>query len=689
MVQVWAGRQYVRMEYDPNNPLREILRAADLRVKGEKPERKSPGRKPKKVLGHAGSADQLSSLLPDSMQHMVAEERQPQQTKVEVVLDVMPPTLELVGRDVRKIARGLYFQGYRQEAICKMLKLTQGQFQTWKSRGKWDDLSPLVRVELAVEVRLMNLISLPDKSAHDFKEIDLLTRQMERFARIQKYAETGKEGDLNPNIEARKAGLKQYRASRKKQEEENPVLKGATVISEDQAKIIREAFDDTMFDYQRVWHEAGKQHRIRSILKSRQIGATFYFAREAFVDAIETGRNQIFLSASKAQSHVFKHYIQQLASEADLELKGEVIKLANGAHLYFLGTNSRTAQGYHGNLYFDEIFWVDRFQTLRKVASGMSMHKKWRQTYFSTPSSITHEAYPFWKGDLFNQGRPTADRMDLDISHASLGAGKLCPDGQWRQIVTVEDALAGGCNLFDLEQLRLEYGQDEYDNLLMCQFVDDTDSVFPFALLARCFVDSWDAWEDDYKPFALRPLGDKPVWIGYDPSRSGDGAGLVVLAKPDKPGGKFRLLERHRYQGVDFAGQAKAIRAMLSRYNVEHIAIDVTGLGQAVYELVIQFYPGCKAIRYDIEIKTKMVLKALDVMNKGRFQMDAAMKDVAAAFMTIRRQMTPSGTQMTYRSGRSEETGHADLAWAAMNALLNEPLQGGESQNSGSSMEIW
>ena len=49
--------------------------------------------------------------------------------------------------------------------------------------------------------------------------------------------------------------------------------------------------------------------------KSRQIGATYYFAREAFIDALKTGRNQIFLSASKAQAHIFKTYIQQFAFE--------------------------------------------------------------------------------------------------------------------------------------------------------------------------------------------------------------------------------------------------------------------------------------------------------------------------------------------------------------------------------------
>ncbi|EFH2934792.1 phage portal protein [Escherichia coli] len=148
-----------------------------------------------------------------------------------------------------------------------------------------------------------------------------------------------------------------------------------------------------MFNYQRHWWEAGKTNRIRNLLKSRQIGATFYFAREALIDALLTGRNQIFLSASKAQAHVFKQYIIDFAKEVEVELKGDPIVLPNGATLYFLGTNARTAQSYHGNLYLDEYFWIPKFQELRKVASGMAIHKKWRQTYFSTPSSLTHSAY--------------------------------------------------------------------------------------------------------------------------------------------------------------------------------------------------------------------------------------------------------------------------------------------------------
>src|SRR3546814_18263701 len=83
------------------------------------------------------------------------------------------------------------------------------------------------------------------------------------------------------------------------------------------------------------------------------------------------------------------------------------------AELHFLGTNVRTAQGRHGNFYFDEFFWVHSFEELNKVASGMATHKKWRKTYFSTPSSVAHPAYPYWTGERRNRRRKEAERVEI------------------------------------------------------------------------------------------------------------------------------------------------------------------------------------------------------------------------------------------------------------------------------------
>lgn len=564
----------------------------------------------------------------------------------------------------------LFFQGYPLRAIAELLQTPEGTVSTWKKRDGWDDIKPIDRVDFALEARLCQLIAKEMKTGGDFKEIDLLGRQLERVARVNKYSNGGNEADLNPKVANRNKGPK-------KAPERN-------VVEPEQQERLIERFESTMFDYQRVWYVAGQQYRIRDLLKSRQIGATYFFAFEAFIDSLVTGRNQIFLSASKAQAHVFKQYIIQFAKEEGVELKGDPMVLPNGAHLYFLGTNARTAQSYHGNIYMDEYFWIHGFLEFRKVASGMAMHKKWRQTYISTPSSLSHPAYAFWSGANFNRGKPKADKVEIDLSHANLSAGKLCADGQWRQIVTVEDAVRGGCDLFDLDQLRGEYSEEEYRNLLMCEFMDDTASVFPLAMLMRCMVDSWEVW-DDYKPFAMRPMGNRPVWIGYDPAKGGQGdsAGCAVLAPPAVPGGKFRVLERHQWKGMDFAAQAEAIRQMTIRYNVAYIGIDTTGIGEGVYQNVKPFYPAVTSIQYNPSVKIQMVMKALDVMNKGRLEFDSGWNDLAAAFMSIRRGVT-AGKMPTFEASRSEETSHADIAWATMHALLHEPLAGANGTNTGS-----
>ncbi|GJL37047.1 oxidoreductase [Enterobacter hormaechei] len=581
----------------------------------------------------------------------------------------MNPTLINPDLDPRKQAMFLYFSGIRIARIAEMLGEKTATVHSWKKRDKWAEIGPLEQMQLTTAARYCQLVMKQQKEGRDYKEIDLLSRQAVQQARSGKFNNGGNEADLNPKVANRNSGPR-------KAPEKN-------VFTDEQIEQLQEIFQAGMFEYQKHWWRAGVENRIRNLLKSRQIGATYYFAREALIDALTTGRNQIFLSASKAQAHVFKQYIIEFAREVDVDLKGDPMTLPNGATLYFLGTNARTAQSYHGNLYLDEYFWIPKFQELRKVASGMALHKKWRQTYFSTPSSLTHTAYPFWSGALFNKGRPKADRVEFDLSHTHLAAGVRCPDGQYRQIVTIEDAVNGGCNLFDLDQLRLEYSPDEYENLLMCQFVDDLASVFPLAMMQGCMVDSWDVW-DDFEPLLIRPFGWKQVWIGYDPAKgttNGDSAGCVVIAPPDVPGGKFRILERHQWRGMDFRAQAAAIQEITRRYNVTYIGIDSTGVGDGVYKTVKQFFPAAREFIYNPNVKNALVLKAWDIVNARRLEFDAGLTDIAQSFMAIRRATTASGNRPTYEASRSEEASHADLAWATMHALFNEPLEGTTASN--------
>ena len=567
-------------------------------------------------------------------------------------------TLPDVSADSKRQAQVMYFSGYKIAEISRQLNIPASTIASWKEREKWDDFAPVGRVELTLESRLNLLILKDNKSGSDYKEIDLLARQMERMARVKKYSfGEGNETDLNPKLKNRNAG------ERRKPEQ--------NAISQEQEELLINGFLGGMFQYQRIWHDA-KKHRIRNILKSRQIGATFYFAHEAFVYALTTGHNQIFISASKKQALQFRSYIVSYAKQtADVDLKGETIKLPNGAELIFLGTNSATAQSYHGNLYFDEIFWVPKFEEMRKVASAMASQKMYRQTYFSTPSTIAHSAYAFFSGKAFNRDRPKSEKVEIDISHENLKNGKFCADSQWKQIVSIYDAMEGGCSLFDINNLIAENSKAEFEQLYLCQFADDNSSAFKFADLQLCQVDSLEEWHD-FKPFYQRPFGNREVWLGYDPAFTGDRAALAIVAPPRVEGGDYRVLHKQTFHGMDYETQASRIKQFCDDYNVSRIVIDKTGMGSGVFQEVKKFYPTVQGLDYNADLKNEMVLKTQNLIQKRRLKFDSGDNDIVTSFMTVKKRITGTG-KITYVSDRSEDASHGDISWAIMNCILNVP----------------
>lgn len=582
--------------------------------------------------------------------------------------------------DPQLAARNLYWQGWKISEIAKNLGVRAPTVYSWKQRGNWDGGSPVQRVAASAEARLIQLLNVPKKSDGDYKEIKNLYQLIDgSFSAKGKGAQqTANLGTCMPDVpsmdkppqEQKEGGRLIIKRGKPAQNQFEP----------GQIKRMQEIFQEQMFDYQRHWWEIGKKMRWREILKSRQIGATFFFAREAFIDALITGKDKVFLSASRAQAFQFKQYMIDLAAMVDVELKGENIVLPNsGAKLHFLGTNSRTAQGRHGDLYVDEYFWIPDFVNLRKLASPMASQKQFKMTYFSTPSDESHAAFPYWSGDHFNKDRPKSSHIKLDVSPHALAQGRLDPDGKWRQIVTLDVAEAGGCTLFDRQQLELEYSPTEFRQLFMCEFMKGGDSVFELDLLLSCAVDVWDKWEDEggfYTPFIQRPVGHEAVWVSLDPTESGDAAGLVVAMAPRFNGDAFRILETRLLHVNSYEEQAAAIKELFQHYHVTKVVIDANSIGTAVVELVQKFFPTVVSMRYTPEIKALMVHKTMSLFKHKRIEYPAENKDFQISFMGIRRQQTASGRQVTYVSGRSQAASHCDIAWAALGLFYQEPFDG-------------
>jgi uncharacterized protein YjcR len=348
-------------------------------------------------------------------------------------------------------ARSLYWRGWSIAQIAEELALPVSTLSSWKQRQRWDAASPRARAEECLWVRYQALLAKEQKTGSDFKEIDLLGRQFVTFARIGKFSgEEGNEADLNP---ARSKGARTTNA--KKEQAKN-------LITPDMVAALR-ADMHGLFGHQETWLST-THLRTRMIVKSRQIGATWYFARERLLVALETGKNQIFLSASRAQANIFRAYIVQWVQKVcGVMLKGDPIVIQRGegedgapldpVELYFLGTNYRTAQGYHGDVVIDECFWIYGFEELFKVAAAMATHKIYTRTLFSTPSTLAHEAYPMWSGDRFNRRRARRQGADRH-RHEALREGALGPTAsgarsspcstRWRRAST--SSMSRNCN---------------------------------------------------------------------------------------------------------------------------------------------------------------------------------------------------------------------------------------------------
>ncbi|MFH4847071.1 helix-turn-helix domain-containing protein, partial [Klebsiella pneumoniae] len=175
---------------------------------------------------------------------------------------------------IRLRAKQLYWQGYPPAEISRLMGINSNTVYSWKKRDAWDDTTPIKRVTQSIDTRLCQLSAKDNKTSGDFKEIDLLTRQLKKLDTGQASTTTGAK-----------------KTSRRKKKNH---------FSEEQIEALRLKILDSLAWHQRGWYEQRDQ-RNRMILKSRQIGATWYFAREALLGALRTDvkhdyqRNQIFL----------------------------------------------------------------------------------------------------------------------------------------------------------------------------------------------------------------------------------------------------------------------------------------------------------------------------------------------------------------------------------------------------------
>lgn len=568
--------------------------------------------------------------------------------------------------ELKEEAKLLWRRGFKADEIRIALGLRNPLRQVFQWIDDWKKESFDVEQSIwMADKRLTELTLLPIKNALQLKEMDILSRLIEKEAANQRSVQAKQEKKLEI---AEKKEAKAVKAKNKKNSIDH--------ITEADF----EKFEKTLFWHQLVSLKAAfdeKLNLIRMILKPRQAGQTYVESYIAFKRAVLLGHTHNFLSATIPQAMVFRRYINDIATKhfgCEELFGGRRVQLVkdgkNWGSFEFISSRIANAQGRPGHVIFDECAWTLKFSEVDDVANAMATQNGYTVTYLTTPSTIMHSFYDYWTGERVNKYRMAHEKIDIDVRFSSfekLDGYRLDGDGVSRFMYTVDKAIDKGFTLVSIDKLKLKTPNPiVFDNLYRCQFIDDSESVFTIKSLLRCAVADADWEKYDRKKY---------VGVGYDPSSgselSGDEAGIGFIELPDNSEKEpFRLLE---FQNFD-SGLAKShvdfFKARSRFYKVKKFYCDKSGSGVYVWQHVKSEVKNAIAADFSMDGKTFMVLKMQDLIREKRFLFHEDLKhEVIASFMSIKRGFTARTNMISYYSTRTKGEGtgvkHGELFWTA------------------------
>lgn len=374
---------------------------------------------------------------------------------------------------------------------------------------------------------------------------------------------------------------------------------------------------------------------------SRQLGKSFTFSLRRVIRGLMRGRNQIILSAGERQSRevmqkvrMHCHVLQaacDLAGHADLNgmaIGGLEARLTNNVRIIALPANPMTARGFSGDVFLDEF----------------AMHR---------------DDDAIWAA-LF----PTLLRGDgeLDIASTPRGQSNLfCtlrnnPEFA-SSTVTLADAVSQGLRV-DPGAMRRAIDDDQiWRQEFCCEFLDETTSFMPYALIRSCQNERLGI---DLDESAIdRPGAD--IYAGVDVGRLRDVTAIWVWRLD---GEAYETLGVRVLRNAPFAAQEAAVSFILDKQNVRRCCIDATGMGMHLAERLVHRYGDhrVEGLTFTPALKGQLAGQ-VRVMAERELLRIPADPDVSNDWHSIARSASSTG-HVRFDANRSSG-GHGDRFWAA------------------------
>ncbi len=392
------------------------------------------------------------------------------------------------------------------------------------------------------------------------------------------------------------------------------------------------------------------EDRFRIVLKARQIGFSYVVGLAVLLGAL-AGRPQIVVSASERQAQIILNYARLHAGRLDILIEGDKkdeLTVA-GTRIIAVSTNFRTAQGWPGDVWFDEFAWVRQQKLLFAALVPSITAMDGRVTIFSTP---------FTPGSLF---------WEIATNHR----GRY---NQWRRwTITLQDAIDQGMPLEGgIDVLRDLFDSESWAMFYQCQWAEDGTALLSWSLLHELTHE------------AIDPARFGRLHGGVDVGRINDRTAIALIGQEVRDGAwqdRFALVHHESHKGVTFDGQRQAILDVDGRYHIDHWGIDRTGIGmQLAEELCAKWPERFEGVWFSAQRKSRLALNLLKLAEEKRLILPND-PDVLAQLHAVKKQV--SGQTIKYDADRTED-GHGDMFWAV--AIAAEGRAGGAT---GGGVGVW
>lgn len=517
------------------------------------------------------------------------------------------------GEAERNAAFLAYVAGDSTTEIAARIGCSPRTVRDWVKEGGWK--SQLKTQRESVQGLEAQILRLTRKS-------DLTNAQSQRLAILTKSLERIKKSVPPPKP--------------------RPIVANA-VSSEVLARVLDPNYG--LYDYQVEFLKS--EDRFRIVLKARQIGFSYVVGLAVLLGAL-AGRPQIVVSASERQASIILNYVRLHAGKLDIVIDGDKkdeLTVA-GTRVIAVSTNFRTAQGWPGDVWFDEFAWVRQQKMLYAALVPSITAMDGRVTIFSTP---------FTPGSLF-----------WEIATNFKGRYE-----QWRRwTITLEDAIRQGMPLDGgIEVLRGLFDSESWAMFYQCQWAEDGTSLLSWSLL------------HELTHAAIDPAKFGRLRGGVDVGRINDRTAIALVGQEhakDQWTDRFALIHQESHKGVSFEGQRSAILAVDGRYPVERWGIDRTGIGmQIAEELCAKAPERFEGVWFSAQRKSRLALNLLKLCEEKRLLLPND-PDVLAQLHAVKKHV--SGQTIKYDAERNED-GHGDMFWAV--AIAAEGRAGGSSSGFG------